>query len=268
MPNPEVRQYAKFHEPKIETMKRITGILFAAAVLLSAAHAGAQGPEPECAGEKLVRFDEQIAQQSLELNYLIWECYLDYVREMRIAPAIMNYPGLDYRAVCDTVPEIRALGKRLRAASEAYAKILQGDPKYKAIHEEYIALKGVDDPQRRNANKEQYNLMYERLRKKNKNYEPLLRQYREAERERNTALVRLLLDYYKAERRMMPTGPLFKSYSDTMRALRDRCPDIGRQEQELGVLRRLRGEVYEQMQRERFGVPKKHTGPAVSGSGS
>lgn len=66
----------------------------------------------------------------------------------------------------------------------------------------------------------------------------------------------------------MPTGPLFKSYSDTMRALRDRCPDIGRQEQELGVLRRLRGEVYEQMQRERFGVPKKQTGPAVSGSGS
>lgn len=85
---------------------------------------------------------------------------------------------------------------------------------------------------------------------------------------RNTALVRLLLDYYKACGRMMPTDPLFKSYSDTMRALRDRCPDIGRQEQELGVLRRLRGEVYEQLQRERFGVPKKETVPEVRGIGS
>ena len=129
---------------------------------------GRRAPTGACGGETRT-LRRQIAQQSLELNYRIWECYLDYVREMRIAPAIMNYPGLDYRAVCDTVPEIRALGKRLRAASEAYVKILQSDPKYKAIHEEYIALKGVDDPQRRNANKEQYNLMYERLRKKNKN---------------------------------------------------------------------------------------------------
>lgn len=249
-------------------MKRITGILFAAVALLFAAPAGAQGPETERAEEKLARLDESIAQRSLELNYCIWACYLDYVEHMRLTPAVMKYPGLDYRAVCDTVPEIRALGKRLRAASDAYTKILQSDPKYKAVHGEYIALKGVDDPKRRNVNKEQYNLMYERLRKKNKNYIPAYERYREAERVRNTALVRLLLDYYKACGRMMPTDPLFKSYSDTMRALRDRCPDIGRQEQELGVLRRLRGEVYEQLQRERFGVPKKETVPEVRGIGS
>lgn len=249
-------------------MKRIAGILFAAAVLLFAAPAGAQGPETECAEEKLARLDEAIAQRSLELNHCIWACYLDYVGQMRLTPAVMKYPGLDYRAVCDTVPEIRALGKRLRAASDAYTKILQSDPKYKAVHGEYIALKGVDDTKRRNANKEQYNLMYERLRKKNKHYTPALERYREAERARNTALVRLLVDYYKACGRMMPTDPFFKSYSDTMRALRSRCPDIGLQEQELGVLRRLRGEVYEQMQREQFGVPKKETGPAMSGVGS
>lgn len=156
-------------------MKRITGILFAAVALLFAAPAGAQGPETERAEEKLARLDESIAQRSLELNYCIWACYLDYVEQMRLTPAVMKYPGLDYRAVCDTVPEIRALGKRLRAASDAYTKILQSDPKYKAVHGEYIALKGVDDPKRRNVNKEQYNLMYERLRKKNKNYIPGLR---------------------------------------------------------------------------------------------
>lgn len=249
-------------------MKRITGILFAAAALLLAAPAGAQGPETEDAREKLARLDEQIARRSLELNHYLWECYLDYVEQVRLTPAVMKYPGLDYRAVRDTVPEIRALGERLRTASDAYTKILQGDPKYKAIHGEYIALKGVDDAERRNANKEQYNLMYERLRKKNKNYAPALERFRTAERERNTALVRFLLEYYKASGRAMPTEPLFKTYSETMRTLRDRYPDIGRQEQELGVLRRLRGEVYERIQREEFGVPKKAAGPAVTGAGS
>ena len=34
------------------------------------------------------------------------------------------------------------------------------------------------------------------------------------------------------------------------------------------LLRRLRGEVYEQLQRERFGVPKKETVPEVRGIGS
>ena len=128
-------------------MKRITGILFAAVALLFAAPAGAQGPETERAEEKLARLDESIAQRSLELNYCIWACYLDYVEQMRLTPAVMKYPGLDYRAVCDTVPEIRALGKRLRAASDAYTKILQSDPKYKAVHGEYIAAQRGGRPE-------------------------------------------------------------------------------------------------------------------------
>ena len=217
--------------------------------------------------EKLARIDARIRELSLELNRLVWETYLDYAAEVRVAPAVLNYPGLDYRALCDTVPEIAALDRQYREASDAYTEILKSDPKYDAVHREYVALKDVDDKARQNANREQYNLMYDRLRRKDRRYTPALEARQAAVRARNMAVTRFLLAHYQAQGRVMPTEPLFKNYSDTMRAVRSRVARIGEYESELSILLRLRREVFEQVLRERYDVPGKHAddGSVVGG---
>lgn len=217
---------------------------------------------PESSSEKLARIEARIGELALDLNRLVWETYLDYAEQARIVPGIMTYPGLDYRAVCDTVPVIAAFDGRYREASDAYTKILKSDPKYDAVHRQYVALKNVDDKERKNANREQYNLMYDRLRRKNSGYAPALKAQQDALRARNIAVARFLLDYYRAEGRVMPTEPLFRSYSETMRTLRTRDTRIEAYENELSTLQRLRREVLEQVLREQYGVPKKPAGGA------
>lgn len=58
--------------------------------------------------EVLVRLDERIECLALELNRITWECYFEYAEQGRITPDIMDYPGLNYRTLCDTVPSIRS----------------------------------------------------------------------------------------------------------------------------------------------------------------
>lgn len=204
----------------------------------------------------LVRLDERIDCLVLELNRITWECYFEFAEQGRITPDIMDYPGLNYRTLCDTVPAIDSLGKCLKAASDAYTDVLRSDPEYKSIHKEYTALKGVKDSKRKDENKGRYNLMYERLRKNNAAYTPALERRREAERQRNMCILRYLVEYHRSAGRVMPTDPLFRPFSETMRALQSRCPDIARLNEELSVLRKLRNEVFERQQREAFGVPK------------
>lgn len=69
-------------------------------------------PDP---AEVLVRLDERIDCLALELNRITWECYFEYAEQVRITPDIMDYPGLNHRALRDTVPAIDSLGKRLKA---------------------------------------------------------------------------------------------------------------------------------------------------------
>ncbi|MFQ7387764.1 MAG: hypothetical protein ACLRM8_10000 [Alistipes sp.] len=76
---------------------------------------------------------------------------------------------MDYSALCDTVSAIAVLDAQYRKAADVYTKVLKSDPKYDAIHREYVALQNVDDKDRKNANREQYNLMYDRLRRKTAN---------------------------------------------------------------------------------------------------
>lgn len=63
----------------------------------------------------LVRLDQRIECLALELNRITWECYFEYAEQGRITPDIMDYPGLNHRALRDTVPAIDSLGKRLKA---------------------------------------------------------------------------------------------------------------------------------------------------------
>lgn len=234
-------------------MKRIV-MLFVLGMLAGGARPASA--QEELSG-KLARIDAQIAQKTRELNYLTVACYIDYARQSRIIPTVMSYPGLDYRAVCDTVPEIKALGERFNAADEAYVKILKSDRQYEAIHAEYQALKGVSDQKRKDDNLALYNQLYGRLRKNNPAYVPALEARTTAMRERNIALVELLLDAYKGRDAVMPTQTLFKNYSDTRRALVASCPELSVLESELSMLRRLRNEVYEQLKRQELDLPAK-----------
>lgn len=237
-------------------MKRFVCMLFTGMLLSGVLPLAAQ----ESAGdlqEKLARLDAEIARRTLDLNYLTMECYIEYAGDNGVTVPVMTYPGLRYALVCDTVPSVRELHERFAAADKAYVDVLRTDPKYEAIHKEYVAINGLSDQKRKDANKEQYNLLYSRLRKNNKEYAPALEARREAMRIRNLGVLRFLLDHYRAQGIAMPTEPLFASYSKETRAMKAAYSEIGKIEYELTTLRRLRSELYEQMKREELGRPPK-----------
>ena len=238
-------------------------VLFAA-LLLTAVSAAAQtvgsesGPEAMKGSElkaRIEKLDGVIQRVELQLNRLTWETYLDYAEQARITPKVFSLPGLNYARLRDTVPAIDTLGKRLRAASDAYTAVLRTDPQYEAIHQEYVAIRGAKDPERESANKMQYNQLYARLRANNPDYEPALERRKEAERQRNMAILRYMVDYYGAKGWILPTEQLVGVYSPLMRALNGRCPEIGRLQDELRMLRKLRGELNERLLRAEFDLP-------------
>lgn len=240
--------------------------VLAALLLLTAAGAVAQPaqptePRPEvekpASAElkaRIIKLDEVIRRLDLQLNQLTWKVYLDYAEQARITPKVFSLPGLNYARLRDTVPSIDRLGKRLRAASEAYTAILRTDPQYDTIHQEYVALRGVKDSELEAANKMHYNQLYARLRATNPDYEPALERRREAERQRNMAILRYMVDYYGTQGWILPSGPLLTSYSSVMKELNGRCPEIGLLQDELSQLRRLRRELNERLLREEFGL--------------
>lgn len=219
---------------------------------------------PGCAGEspkaRLARLDGEIADRARALNYLVWEQYLGQMERKRLTPDVLGYPGLDFRAVRDTVPAIARAEAAYRQADSIYTRVLETHPDYRDIHREYVALKGVSDREMQNRNKQRYNLMYSDLRDNNPDYPPARDRRLEALRVRNMALVRFLLEYYRAQGREMPTEPLiprsavFSGEKCSMELLRRECTAIGRQE-ELRTLRKLRAELFELIGRQRYGVP-------------
>lgn len=220
---------------------------------------------PGCGGEspkaRLARLDGEIADRARALNYLVWEQYLEQMERKRLTPDVLGYPGLDFRAVRDTVPAIARAEAAYRQADSLYTRVLETHPDYRDIHREYVALKGVSDREMQNRNKQRYNLMYSDLRNDNPDYPPARDRRLEALRVRNMALVRFLLEYYRAQGREMPTEPLiprsavFSGEKCSMELLRRECTAIGRQEEELRTLRKLRAELFELIGRQRYGVP-------------
>lgn len=215
---------------------------------------------------KLAHLDREIGARALALNYLVWEKYLEYAERGGITPDVTDYPGMDYRAVRDTVPEIARSDAEYRLADSLYTAVLATYPDYRDIHREYVALKGVNDKERQNRNKERYNLMYRYLRDNDPDYLSAYARRQEALRVRNMAVVRFLLDYYRSQGREMPTAPLITTGSYlgsgtngpkvSMRYLRQEYPCIGRQEGELDVLRKLRPELFEMVQRQRYDLQR------------
>lgn len=235
-----------------------------AALLLTASSAAAQSADSESGPEamkgkvlkaRIAQLDGEIHRLDLQINRLTWETYLDYAEQARITPKVFSLPGLNYARLRDTVPVIDTLGNRLRAASDAYTAILRTDPQYEAIHQEYVAIRGVKDPERESANRMQYNQLYARLRANNPDYEPALERRKEAERQRNMAILRYMVDYYGAKGWILPTEPLISRYSSESKELNGRCPEIGRLSDELSMLRALRRELCKRQLREKFVIP-------------
>ncbi len=235
-----------------------------AALLLTASSAAAQSAGSESGPEamkgkvlkaRIAQLDGEIHRLDLQINRLTWETYLDYAEQARITPKVFSLPGLNYARLRDTVPVIDTLGKRLRAVSDAYTAVLRTDPQYEAIHQEYVAIRGVNDREREAANKMQYNQMYARLRANNPDYEPALERRKEAERQRNMAILRYMVDYYGAKGWILPSEPLISRYSSESKELNGRCSEIGRLQDELRMLRKLRGELNERLLRAEFDLP-------------
>lgn len=224
--------------------------LFFAAVPVMAGERTATPPAADAA-QRLEQLNAEIEARRAALNHFVWSCYLIHAEQARITPPIMDSKGMDFSAIRDTVPGIDRLQRDYLAADSVYTDILRTDSAYASIREEYIRLHDLDpaDPKRR-SNRERYNLMYDRLRKDNPDYIPAWKARNEAIRLRNMALTRLLLDYYKAQGRPMPD----ETIRSQRRRLREEWPDIVRQESELDVLERLRGQLFEAQQRERFGL--------------
>ena len=193
----------------------------------------------EATDRRIARLDEAIRQVELTRNRLMWNTYLDYAEQGRITPDVMDYPGLDYERLRDTVPAIDTLGCRYTAAAEAYTQVLRTDPEYEAIHQEYVSLKGVSDRDRQAENRMRYNLLYDRLRRNNPDYVPAWERMNEAKRQRNMAVLRYLVESHAAAGRVLPTDPLFRKISMVYTMLRNRCPEIARLDVELDAPRRL-----------------------------
>ena len=239
-------------------MKRFAGYLLLGVLLPGMLPAAAKKPaSAETSVEKLARIDAEIARRSLELNYLIWDSYLEYAERGRITPAVTNFPGMDFKAVCDTVPEITFLQQEYLAVDSVYKTVLRTDPDYETLHAEYAYVRTLpaSDP-RQQETKKGYDKMYRRLSETNPAYNPAWERRKEAIRLRNMAMTRFLLGYYKGQGREMPTETVLARYSKELAALRREWPEIERGENELNVLRKLRGELYEQCLREEFGVSK------------
>jgi tetratricopeptide (TPR) repeat protein len=255
-----------FNRKKMAFMRPFLKNSILAALLVAATCAAAQpaegapaSDEPsarEATDRRIARLDEAIRQVELTRNRLMWNTYLDYAEQGRITPDVMDYPGLDYERLRDTVPAIDTLGCRYTAAAEAYTQVLRTDPEYEAIHQEYVALKGVSDRDRQAENKMRYNLLYDRLRRNNPDYVPAWERMNEAKRQRNMAVLRYLVESHAAAGRVLPTDPLFRKISMVYTMLRNRCPEIARLDVELDALCRMRRELWEAALRERYGVPE------------
>lgn len=237
-------------------MKRIPAILLFAAVISATVLPAAAKNHRQSDEQRLARLDREIADLSLRLNHLRWECYLDYASRVRQAIPIEKFKGADWQALLDTVPDLKALQQQYKEASARVTELLKTDPEYESIHREYISLKGVKDKAKNDANMQRYNLLYSRMRASNPDYPAANDAKRKAYRERNDALTRYLLAYYREQGREMPMEDVILSYSAEMRAVRSECPQITTMSVQLRILQKLRAELHEQILRREYGVRK------------
>lgn len=210
-------------------------------------------PTVEDMERRLAMLDAEQEHLSMELNRKEWECYAILAeREGRVA-RLTDYPGVNLKAIRDSVPEIDALYERYDACYKAWQEILRTAPEYKKLHEEYRYAKNLpkDNP-RAVENKAGYDRMYDSLRAYNPAYRPTVEARDKALFDRDMAVLRHVMEWYRQQGRMMPTQPVISMAQKN--AIRNEWPEVGRMETELRALRSVRDDLFRQIRSARYGV--------------
>lgn len=247
----------------MKTGKFLGGVLLVTA-LLSVGAIQAKKPQKKSTAEKLEQVEAAQAELTLELNRLVWNSYFDYAQRRGSMVDMRKFKSINIKAVCDTVPALKSLWDAEFEAYKLWQQVLATDPEYEAIHAEYISLKGVNDKEKKNANLQRYNLLYDRLSKDNPNYNPARERKNALRKQLDEAIAYYLLSYYHARGEVMPCDEVL-GYS-LVRTLRQETLAIREQEQELSILAKLKAELEEQLLRERYDVKRRVT-PAGAGAG-
>lgn len=227
------------------------------ATLLSSGAALAKKPQKKSTAEKLEQVEAAYAELTLKLNRQVWNSYFDYAQRRGSMVDMRKFKNMNVKAVCDTVPVLKSLWDAELEAYKQWQQVLATDPEYEAIHAEYISLKGVDDKEKKTANSQRYNIMYDRLSKGNPDYNPARERKNALRKQLDEAIAHYLLSYYHARGEVMPCDEVL-GYS-LVRTLRQETLVIREQEQELSILTKLKAELEEQLLRERYDVKRQVT---------
>ncbi len=152
----------------------------------------------------VAELDSKIALTELELNRLTWEKFLERAENSKKVIDIYKIGGFDRNALCDTIPELKELDRRHKAADSAYLAVLRSDPEYQGIRSRWVEARG--DETKRAQIQGEYNVLYDRLKKSNPEYTPLNSRRIEAKAALEIAIARRLLDYYHQRGEVMPTS--------------------------------------------------------------
>lgn len=233
-------------------------ILSLAAIVLcwgtvEAAKPKKQQPTVKEMERRLELLDAEQKRLSLELNRNEWEGYLMLAERKGQAPNLSKYPGVNVTAIRDSVPEIKALHEHYTACYNAWQEILRTAPEYEALHEEYRYVKNLPKSNPRAVkNKADYDRMYDSLRTHNPAYQPLLEARNKALFERDMAVLRYVLAWYRQQGREMPVSPIITM--EQMEAIREEWPETRRMQSELNALQSVRYNLFRQIQQARYGV--------------
>lgn len=234
-------------------------ILSITAIVLCWGAVAAEKPKPkpkkqltiEEMERRLAMLDTEQERLSLELNRKVWECYTILAeREGRVA-RLSNYPGVNVTAIRDSVPEINALHERYDAYYKAWQEILRTVPEYEKLHEEYRYAKNLSkNSPRAVENKAGYDRMYDSLRTHNPDYLPALKARDKALFDRDMAILRHVMEWYRQQGREMPVSPVISEVQ--MNAIRDEWSEVDRMEDELRALKWVRHDLFRQIQNARY----------------
>ena len=236
-------------------MKRWVLSIAAIALCWGAAEAAKPKKRPtvEDMEHRLAMLDAERERLSMELNRREWECYAILAeREGRVA-RLTDYPGVNLVAIRDSVPEIGALYERHDASYKAWQEILRTAPEYEKLHEEYHYVKNLPKNNPRAVeNKAGYDHMYDSLRTHNPAYRPAVEARDKALFDRDMAVLRHVMEWYRQQGREMPVLSVVSTAQ--MNAIRDEWPEIRRMESELRALESVRYTLFRQIRNARYGV--------------
>lgn len=230
-------------------------LLILMAGLLSCGAVQAKKPQKEAdvAGleRQLAQLDAEIERLSLELNRKTWDCYAILAERGRRAPRLSNYPGVNLKALRDSVPEIEALYARYDACYKAWQEILRTAPEYAKLHEEYRQVKNLPKESPRFAeNKAGYDRMFDSLRIHNPAYRPAVEARDEALFDRDMAVLRYVMAWYREQGRRMPVLSVVSR--EQMNAIREEWPEVGMMENNRSALRSVRYALFKRLQQIRY----------------